>query len=68
MPSKSKAQARFMQAAAHNAAFAKSADIPQVVAREFSDADEAKKERGKRGGTNKMKTRSTMTSMGGRPS
>lgn len=39
MPSKSKAQKRFMQAAAHNPAFAKKAGIPQSVAREYAAAD-----------------------------
>lgn len=35
MPVKSEAQRRFMQAAAHNRAFAKKAGIKQSVAREF---------------------------------
>lgn len=39
MPSKSPKQRRFMQAAAHNPAFAKKAGIPQSVAREFVRAD-----------------------------
>jgi hypothetical protein len=42
MPSVSKKQARFMQAAAHNPAFAKKAGIPQSVAQEFTAADKAK--------------------------
>jgi len=37
--SKSKAQARFMGAAAHSKKFAKKAGIPQSVAREFARAD-----------------------------
>jgi hypothetical protein len=40
MPSKSKAQARTMQAAAHNPAFAKKVGIPQSVAKDFTAADE----------------------------
>lgn len=39
MPTKSKKQKRFMQAAAHNPDFAKRAGISQKVAREFVDAD-----------------------------
>lgn len=42
MPSKSKKQKRFMLAAAHNAKFARKADIPQSVAKEFVAADKAK--------------------------
>jgi len=39
MPSKSAQQHRFMEAAAHNPAFAEKAGIPQKVAKEFVDAD-----------------------------
>ena len=39
MPSKSAQQHRFMEAAAHNATFAKKAGIPQKVAKEFVAAD-----------------------------
>jgi hypothetical protein len=39
MPSKSKKQEKFMQAAAHNPKFAKKAGIPQSVAQEFVAAD-----------------------------
>lgn len=39
MPSKSPAQHRFMEAAAHNPKFAAEADIPQSVAKEFVSAD-----------------------------
>ena len=46
MPSKSPKQHRFMEAAAHNAAFAKKAGIPQKVAKEFVAADKAKSRRG----------------------
>lgn len=52
MPSKSKKQERFMQAAAHNPQFAKRAGIPQSVAREYVVADKGKhqsKPQGKRG-------------------
>lgn len=38
MPAKSKAQLKFMQAAAHNPRFAKKAGIPQATAREFVQA------------------------------
>jgi len=43
MPSKSKKQARFMAAAAHDKKFAKKAGISQKVAREFHNADKRKK-------------------------
>lgn len=39
MPSTSKAQKRFMAAAANNRDFAKRAGIPQSVAKEFHNAD-----------------------------
>lgn len=39
MPSRSKAQRRTMQAAAHNPAFAKKAGIPREVAKEFAKQD-----------------------------
>ncbi len=39
MPSVSKSQEEFMKAAAANKAFAKRADIPQSVAKEFVEAD-----------------------------
>lgn len=39
MPSKSKAQHRLMQAAAHNASFAAKVDVPQSVAKDFVMAD-----------------------------
>ena len=41
MPSKSAKQHRFMEAAAHNPAFAKKAGISQKVAKEFVSADKA---------------------------
>lgn len=43
MPSKSKAQERLMQAAAHSPKFAKKAGVPVKVAKEFSRADKARK-------------------------
>lgn len=39
MPSKSKAQARMMAAAAHNPSFARKVGVPQKVAKEFNRAD-----------------------------
>ena len=52
MPSKSAQQHRFMEAAAHNPAFAEKAGIPQKVAKEFVAADKkaAKRPSSKRGG------------------
>ena len=51
MPSKSPQQHRFMEAAAHNPAFAKKAGIPQKVAKEFVAADKAPaKDRSKKKG------------------
>jgi len=43
MPSKSKAQERLMAAAAHDKKFAKKVGVPQKVAKEFNQADKAKK-------------------------
>jgi hypothetical protein len=42
MPSKSKAQYRLMEAAAHNPKFAAKTGVPQKVAREFVRADAKK--------------------------
>lgn len=39
MPSKSKKQAKFMAAVAHNPKFAKKAGVPQYVGKEFNQAD-----------------------------
>jgi hypothetical protein len=39
VPSKSKAQARLMAAAAHDKGFAKQVGIPQTVAKEFNKSD-----------------------------
>lgn len=54
MPSTSKKQERFMAAAAHNPKFAKKAGISQTVAKEFNDADQRKKRRGREGVANAM--------------
>lgn len=43
MPSRSSAQHRLMEAAAHNPATAKKTGVPQSVAREFVMADIGKK-------------------------
>lgn len=42
MPSKTPAQRRLMEAAAHNPQFAKKVGAPQKVAREFVTADKKK--------------------------
>ena len=44
MPSKTKKQKKFMQAAAHNPKFAKKAGIPVKVAKKFVAADKRKKQ------------------------
>lgn len=43
MPSHSEAQKRTMAAAAHNPEFAKKVGIPVGVAKEFNEADKAKR-------------------------
>ena len=43
MPSVSEKQKRFMDAAAHNPAFAKKVGVPTKVAKEFSAADKGRK-------------------------
>ena len=43
MPSKSSSQHSFMQAVAHNPAFAKKVGIPQSVGKDFDEADKGKK-------------------------
>jgi len=43
MPSKSKAQKKLMQAAAHNKEFAKKVGVPQKVAKEYTKEDKKKK-------------------------
>lgn len=45
MPSKTKKQAKFMRAAAHNTEVAAEAGIPQSVAREYVQADARKTKR-----------------------
>lgn len=42
MPSSTNRQHRFMEAIAHDKAFAAKAGVPQEVGKEFSKADEAK--------------------------
>lgn len=42
MPSSSKKQHNFMEAVAHNPAFAKKAGVPQSVGKDFSNADKGK--------------------------
>ena len=46
MPSKSKAQANLMRAAAHNVAFAKKVGVPMSVAKDFAEADKGRKFKG----------------------
>ena len=43
MPSTSAKQHRFMEAVAHNPAFAKKAGVPQSVGKDFSNADKGRK-------------------------
>jgi hypothetical protein len=43
MPSTSKKQHNFMEAVAHNPAFAKKAGVPQSVGQDFATADKGKK-------------------------
>ncbi len=43
MPSVSKKQHNFMEAVAHNPAFAKKAGVPQSVGKEFNEADKGRK-------------------------
>ena len=43
MPSVSKSQHNFMEAVAHNPAFAKKAGVPQSVGKDFSAADKGRK-------------------------
>lgn len=45
MPSKSARQHRLMEAAAHNAKFAKKVGVPVAVAKEFVAADKKKAQR-----------------------
>jgi len=60
MPSKSAQQHRFMEAAAHNPAFAEKAGIPQKVAKEFVAADKkAAKKAAKKTAKNTVKKRAS---------
>ena len=43
MPTTSKKQHRFMEAVAHNPAFAKKAGVPQSVGQDFASADKGRK-------------------------
>jgi len=43
MPSTSKKQHNFMEAVAHNPSFAKKAEVPQSVGKDFSSADKGRK-------------------------
>ena len=63
MPSKSAQQHRFMEAAAHNPAFAEKAGIPQKVAKEFVAADKraAKKKAAKKKPAKKAAKKRTST-------
>lgn len=49
MPSSSEKQERFMRAIAHDKDFAKKAGVSQAVGKEFNDADQAKKKKGRLG-------------------
>lgn len=66
MPSKSKSQAKFFAAAAHNPEFAKKAGISQSAAKEWNNADE-KEGNLKKGSKlpNKVKKKTTESSMRG---
>lgn len=55
MPAKSEKQAKFMQAVAHNPAFAKKAGVPQSVGKEFTKSG---------GGMAKVKNAPGATAMG----
>jgi hypothetical protein len=46
MPSSSKKQHNFMEAVAHNPAFAKKAGVPMSVGKDFSSADKGRKFKG----------------------
>ena len=46
MPSSSKKQHNFMEAVAHNPAFAKKAGVPMSVGKDFSQADKGRKFKG----------------------
>lgn len=48
MPSTSAKQHKFMEAVAHNPAFAKKAGVPQSVGKDFAEADAKKPTRAER--------------------
>ena len=56
MPSTSAKQHKFMEAIAHNPAFAKKVGVPQSVGKDFSAADKVQKARPDLQGINKQKT------------
>ena len=59
MPSTSAKQHRFMEAIAHNSAFAKKAGVPQSVGKDFSAADKGKKFAGGGAATQKINRQDT---------
>ena len=59
MPSTSAKQHRFMEAVAHNSAFAKKAGVPQSVGKDFSAADKGKKFAGGGAATQKINRQDT---------
>ena len=64
MPSSSKKQHKFMEAIAHNKAFAKKVGVPQSVGQDFSNADKGKTF--KKGGTTMMMKKKPMMPVGGK--
>ena len=64
MPSSSKKQHKFMEAIAHNKAFAKKVGVPQSVGQDFSNADKGKTF--KEGGTTMMMKKKPMMPVGGK--
>lgn len=64
MPSSSKKQHNFMNAIAHNKAFAKKVGVPQSVGQDFSNADKGKTF--KEGGTTMMMKKKPMMPVGGK--
>lgn len=61
MPSKSKAQKRFMNAIAHNKEFAKKVDVPQSVGKDFTEADKKRPKAVLRKLPNKVSTKQGKT-------
>jgi hypothetical protein len=64
MPSSSKKQHKFMEAIAHNKAFAKKVGVPQSVGQDFSNADKGKTF--KKGGDTMMMKKKPMMPVGGK--